>query len=875
MSVLPRLLAAALVLSATPIAQAYEGAGLMRESEPEPTPAPTPQLTRPPAPLEMADAVYPPELLEAGEGGEVVLIIDIAADGTVPRAEVSRSSGQPAFDEAARQALLQSRFVPAELDGQPGAVRLEYLYRFEPPAPPPEEAPEPPVNLRGRVLERGTREPLAGANVYLPEANLLAETDQNGAFELRGVPAGQVAIEVSGSRHRRLSVTEEVKDGEVTELTLYLWKQIEGGFEVTVRGQREKKEVARRTLERAELTTVPGTFGDPLRVIQNLPGMARAPYVSGALLVRGAQPQDTGVLVDGVPIPLLYHFAGGPSVLAPSYIDRIDFFPGAYGAKYGRAIAGIVDVTTRPAEVKSLHGTFDVDLFDAGFYVEGPVSKEHNWGTWSLAARRSYIDVFLPTLLDLVRTPGEAALVASPKYWDYQARYDLQLGRDRFEVSLFGSDDQFDLSQAGDAETEGITLGSRQGFHRARVRYGRRLADGVTLSVAPTFGVTLTDLSLGDQVNLDIWSWDLNTRAALNAELSKAFNLEVGLDLNANMYRLDFKLPGLPEWPTLPGARTPVETVEQHRDITLASYAAYTELVWQPIEGLRFIPGLRFELYDLPRGPTPSLEPRVAARWDVHPRITTKAAWGLYRQAAEPRNFDDSFGNPKLGLQQSSQTAGGVELKLLDRLTLDLQGYYNWRTHLVVGSDEVVERDGKQVVERLANRGRGQSYGLEVLLKQELTQRMYGWVAYTLSRSVQYDPSDERYEPTQYDQTHLLTVVGSYKFDWGIEAGLRFRLTTGRPTTVVVGSTFDSDLLDYDAIYSGEGEPRTATFHQLDVRVEKLWTFETWTLSTFLDIQNVYNAENPELYVYDYRYKKQAPVRGLPFLPTLGVMGSF
>ena len=90
----------------------------------------------------------------------------------------------------------------------------------------------------------------------------------------------------------------------------------------------EGEDATRHTVSQSELTTVPGTFGDPLRVIQNLPGVARSPYGLGLLIIRGSSPQDSGVYVDGHRVPLLYHFLGGPSVLTPDLIDRIDFYPG-------------------------------------------------------------------------------------------------------------------------------------------------------------------------------------------------------------------------------------------------------------------------------------------------------------------------------------------------------------------------------------------------------------------------------------------------------------------------------------------------------------------------------------------------------------------
>src|SRR5258708_38766883 len=102
-------------------------------------------------------------------------------------------------------------------------------------------------------------------------------------------------------------------------------------YESHVRAKREGEEVTRHTLVKDELTTVPGTFGDPLRVIQNLPGVARIPYGLGQLVVRGAAPQDSGVFIDGQKGPYVFHFLGGPSVLTPSLIDKVDFYPRGFG----------------------------------------------------------------------------------------------------------------------------------------------------------------------------------------------------------------------------------------------------------------------------------------------------------------------------------------------------------------------------------------------------------------------------------------------------------------------------------------------------------------------------------------------------------------
>jgi hypothetical protein len=182
--------------------------------------------------------------------------------------------------------------------------------------------------------------------------------------------------------------------------------------------------------------------------------------------------------------------------------------------------------------------------------------------------------------------------------------------------------------------------------------------------------------------------------------------------------------------------------------------------------------------------------------------------------------------------------------------------------------------------ERYASLGRGRSYGLEVRLRHAVTERFYGWISYTLSRSeatttlpVEGQPAPA-YSPTGFDQTHNFILVASRRLRaW--ELGVRFRLVTGSPETPIYGSTYDADFNSWDPLTGPTRSQRRQTFHQLDVRVERTFTFDTWRFSAYLDVQNVYNAQNPEATLYDFRYQNQAPVRGLPILPVLGVRGRF
>jgi len=153
--------------------------------------------------------------------------------------------------------------------------------------------------------------------------------------------------------------------------------------EVYVRGQHVEPS---RTvsLSRAEVREIPGTFGDPFRAIEMMPGVT--PVVSGLpfFFVRGAPPGNVGYFLDGVRVPLLFHVGAGPSVVHPAIIDHVDLYPGGYPARFGRFAGGIVSgemTAPRP----QTHGEFNLRAFDAGAWAETPFAGGR--GTVSLGGR--------------------------------------------------------------------------------------------------------------------------------------------------------------------------------------------------------------------------------------------------------------------------------------------------------------------------------------------------------------------------------------------------------------------------------------------------------------------------------------------------------
>ncbi len=848
-------------------------------------PAQEPVLTKPPSVRRFVQAEYPAEALRAGVEADVVLEVEIAEDGRVIEVRVIRGAGR-GFDEAAVAAVRAFEFDPAEVDGRPAPVRIEYVYHFRvervPVAPPVSEEAAPEVVLRGRVRESGTGLPVAGAAVSVEGVEGEVTTDAGGAFEAAGIPPGTHQVHVRAPDYRPLDTEVEVRAGHVTEVEFRLRPLEESPYTTVVRGEREREVVARYTVTQRELTTVPGTFGDPARVVQNLPGVARSPYVLGLLLVRGSYPEDSGVYLDGVQIPILYHFFGGPSVLHPEFLQRIDFYPGNFGVRYGRATGGIVEVETSREVPPVWHGVADLNLFFASGYLEAPVSEDVGL---KVGLRRSYYDLIIPLVL---RASGKSGTTVVPVYYDYQARLDARLrGDDHLSVFAFGSHDSLDVATSSERDRDRFNLATRTGFHRLTARHEWHAAESVTHTFAPHLGYDLGTFEV-EESNLDIATWNAGVRDEVSWRVHPRLELRPGVDFGWVRYRYtaylpprrNYLLPGEDVRHPFLGGPSDIETSGRKEAIsrTISGYGlgTYLEAVWEPARWLKVIPGVRFDSYFYLGRTRWSLDPRLTVRADVGRGVTLKGGAGIFHQLPADVFLDPDYGNPDLGLEGAEQVSAGVEWRFLPHALLDVQGFYI-RRH-----DQAVPTEGGEVTAEggfkpfyYANVGWGRSYGMELLLKHDVTERFYGWVAYTLSRTEEVSREGRPLTAGRFDQTHILTAVGSVRPGRGWEVGARFRLVSGNPTTPVRGGSFMADTGEYLPLIGERRSERRPLFHQLDFRVEKTWTFERWMLSLYLDIQNVYNAENVEFTTWDYRYDQSYGVRGLPFLPTLGVKGVF
>ena len=886
------LVIAACVSLGAPAARAQDWAAPL-QAPAAPTAAPV--LTKPPKVVKAVDPVYPPEAFAAKLSADVTMVIDIDATGHVTKVHVPAPAGH-GFDEAAKAAVLQYEFSPAEIDGKPGAIRIAYVLHFvpqvvavppppvqpveEPPPPPPPPPPALIVVGRGRLREKGTRNPLKDAEVSViarpgdaPEetAVLSSVTDDDGRFVVEAEPGVGLRIIVADSAHdpciRDLDASK-VSEAAPFELDCVVSKRLGASYETTVRAPPPTQAVTRYTLAQAELTSVPGTFGDPLRVVQNLPGVARAPFGLGLLLIRGSAPGDSGVFIDGHTVPILYHFLGGPSVMTPRLIKDIEFYPGNFGVKYGRATAGIIDVSITTDATPRIHGQAEINFLDSSAYVEGPLAK--GW-TGSVSARRSYIDVLLPFVLPSSTT------TAAPVYWDYQVGVHRDLPAGRLALFAFGSNDSLEIVSK-DPSTGNLRLDTEIGFHKVFAVWTAS-SHGWVNRLSPAYGYAHLSFGAG-QVGINSTQHNLELRDELSRQLGKHVVWRVGLDGTQSYQSLFVNVP-LAMDTRLYGDSNPV-LVPTTIPLDTLGTGLYTDATIDAGRGVTLTPGLRADYFRYVGQNRVTFDPRFVIRWKMLQTLTLKGGAGIFHRMQEPQLLNPQYGTPSLPPVWADQCSLGFVRLFTRKISLDTTFYYV-RRH-----DEPVP-----IVGGFAPTGQQRTYGMELILKHAFTERFFGWIAYSLSRAeqtvytvngastsnqgagaLQTGAAQRTWYPTDFDQTHNLVAIGSYAWHaWRF--GTRFRVVTGTPDTAMYEGAYDADAGVYACRQGPTNATRKPTFNQLDLRGERTWTFNAWQLGAYLDIQNVYNAQNPEFTIYDYRCRGSEPVRGIPFLPILGVRGIF
>ena len=511
-----------------------------------------------------------------------------------------------------------------------------------------------------------------------------------------------------------------------------------------------------------------------------------------------------------------------------------------------------------------MKGYADVSLLDTSLYLETPIGEK---ASIAIGGRKSYVGAIIE---GAVPKDSGVNVISAPRYWDYQilARYRPAPAHE-IRAFAFASDDelQFLFSKAADARANIAApgLSSDQGFYRYILSYNYTPNKRFQNRFRFSSGSDRSRLDIGDLFfRLDAQQTQI--RNDVTHQVASWLTLNYGADLLFQRTEGAIRLPLPPNEGQPTGGGGPPFSADDIRfsafDETFYAPAAYFEAEFKPTADLRLLPAVRLEHFS--RIDETVASPRFTVRNQLSKTFTAKGGVGYFVQEPFFDKTDENFGNPALGTKKTWQYAAGFEYRPRPHLSVDATVFYKHLWDMVSPTD--VQTTGLLY----DNNGKGSVLGLEMVLRHEFANHFSGWVAYTLSRARRTDSGAEASRPFDFDQPHILTVVGTYELPRNWQIGGRFRLVSGNPRTPVVGAFYDASADRYDPVFGPVNAARNGAFHQLDLRIDKTWISRYYKVAVYLDIQNVYNRANPEQPSYNFNFRRTGVQQSLPLFPILG-----
>ncbi len=720
--------------------------------------------------------------------------------------------------------------------------------------------------ISGLVFEEVSERPGVGALVTISGTNLFGTADENGYYVINEVPASTYVLKVSLIGYEARAVTDVVvTPGRRVTKNVSL-KPVAAGV-TRIRAEdyfTEKSDVSvsAYSMSKEEIRRQPGGTSDIYRVISTLPGV-NAVDVTSDLVVRGGDPTENLTVMDDVEVFNPVHYgetygAGGAiSALNLELVDDVEFFAGGYPAEYGDRMSGVVDIRFREGDRSNYHVSTDMNLAGFGLIVEGPLGSR---GSFVGSGRKSFLEV-LSRVTDFT---GPSSSV--PRYYDTQGKivYDLS-PRHRLSGLGFYASDRIDLDPSKEySRSYDVDW------------YANQRAFGLTWRwlYSDRGALTLTGSHTGNYWNIrssNAFSWAYEQSEGFDNALKgkMTYQLHPRIILNwggsARYVTIWSHAWGVPGYTS---TGQPVNPYNYLYDPDTYKAAAFVETTVKPWERLSVTTGARADYLEYTGRTTAA--PRLGSKLAVTDKLSLNAAYGRYYQTPAYTYLaanDHSYG-PALYSGRADHYIAGATYLLRPDLEVGAEAYYKNLFDLPVMGIE----NGERLVR---NFGSGYARGGEVFYHKKLSGRVFTRGTYGYCQSYRRRRDGEPLRPSGYDQTHSFNVIAGYEpWDtWLFSA--KFKYATGRPYTPVAGSYYDPVAEQWFRINGEINSARLPSYQRLDLRFDKSFYRKSWSLTTYFDLQNAYDAANVSGFSYNDDYSESSPSYMWGIMPIGGFILEF
>jgi hypothetical protein len=721
--------------------------------------------------------------------------------------------------------------------------------------------------LKGTVTDSKTGEPLIGATVVLEGTSTGASTNLEGNYTIKDIEVGSYNIQCSFIGYvTQTKYNVVIRSTGNIDINFELQEDVEQMGEVVVTAnpfrQSEITPLSRQKLSQEEIVSYPGGNNDIAKVVQTLPGVSGS--VGGFrndVIIRGGAPNENVYFLDGVEIPNINHFstqgsAGGPvGLLNVSFFEGVTLSASSFGAQYGNVLSGVLQFDQRTGDDQNFAGNFRLSSSEAALTVEGPLfkgSKESANTTYIASVRRSYLQLLF----------GVIGLPFLPDYWDYQYKVNHKIDKyNDIYVTGVGSIDDLAINELDEFDAEQQAVQDqipviRQRSNTLGIGWKSRFKDnsGYMLTVLSNNYLNNQFQRFEDNVNetgliFKNDSEEMETRLRYNlTKFNGDWTTTYGLDLiNADYQNTTEDL---------------VNNVTFGTDLNLFRYGLFAQTSTRLLNNrMGLTVGLRADGNSFTNSGNEiykTISPRASITYDLtaDKKLTANASAGRYYKILPYTTFGyknnaGEYINKNTEYIRSEHLVAGLEYLLTKSSRLTLEGFFKYYSDYPVSTIDSVSLANKgggfEVLgsEPVVSNGLGRTYGAELLYQQKFTGNFYSIAALTLYKSEFSAGDDTNYAPAVWDNGVLVSLLGGYKFGNNWEVSGRYRYLGGSPYPPV---DQQATLNNYPAIirdYSRLGDVRLGGFSQLDIRIDKKWSFKNFSLDLFLDIQNVLAQQQP------------------------------
>ena len=608
---------------------------------------------------------------------------------------------------------------------------------------------------------------------------------------------------------------------------------------VIVRARRLPPQVSERTLSGEEARTLPGAGGDVMRAVATLPGAVTANDYLANLLVRGGGLDDNLILLDGFPVAYPFHFGGLEGVFHPGLIDQALFLPGAFDARFGDTLGGVLSLSTREPE-PGLHGELGLGGIQAGALL----SHASDAGSWTGAYRRGYFDLIFP---------GGLNDVGLPSYQDAHAQWRGPLGGGKARLIAFGSQDALS-THSGSEQRSWDSAFATLGFGWERRLGLWRVDTKLAASEAQM------KLDLGPDLRLERRPYEWLVAAQADASLDGGHGVNLGLQWHQTRTVLEGSF-----------ARLPVElgTGIAFNDLTRSSVSAlgskavssaWAQDRWQVLPAIAMTLGARLDQVDLTGEWHAS--PRWSLDWEAWAGGTWRAAVGDYFQSPNPLETvpDWSGVAPRSSLVRSYTAS--LQQKLPAGGQLRLEAFRKDFERGLPDTSVPTGLTGKASTVTLNAASTGWAEGAELWVGLPQAGPWSAWASYAWNDTMR--SAGRGFYDADFSQPHVGNVALQWRSQGGLTLGGRWRLASGIPYTPVLSRSYDASSGRWVPVFGATNSERLPAYQRVDLRAEQALGLAGGTWRIYGELFNAFDTPNVTSVTYEDDYSGLKLVRQFP-----------